>query len=452
MTDDARRVPLLMGLLFGLTGLGSASAAVVLPLLGRDLGIDVGHASWTISLYALVLAVATPAYGRLSDLVGVRLPLLVGVCLMSLGALLAAAAPSYAVLLAARVLQGAGAAAMPTLTVAAVIHRYDGAVRALALGRLAGVTAALSSVGPLVGGVVADVVGWRAVLALPVLSLLVVPFVWRALTFEGTGARLDLLGAVLVGATAAGLVLLVQSPSSGEAVAVAGLLLLVLGVPAVAAHVRRRPHGFLPRSVAGNPTVVRSAVAAATVPAAWFGLLIAVPAVLIGDGWQAWQVGLLLVPPAVLSLVVPRHAGRLLDRLGPARTLAVAAALAGAALLLAAVATARAAPIPIMVSIACVTTAYGLGQPAMTAAVSGAVPFEVRGVALGLATMVFMVGASVGSAAVGGIGDAIGIPHALAVLAALPALALLVLLPSLLPSPERNGPVTDLDPREVPGG
>jgi MFS family permease len=452
MTDDARRVPLLMGLLFGLTGLGSASAAVVLPLLGRDLGIDVGHASWTISLYALVLAVATPAYGRLSDLVGVRLPLLVGVCLMSLGALLAAAAPSYAVLLAARVLQGAGAAAMPTLTVAAVIHRYDGAARALALGRLAGVTAALSSVGPLVGGVVADVVGWRAVLALPVLSLLVVPFVWRALTFEGTGAGLDLLGAVLVGATAAGLVLLVQSPSSGEVVALAGLLLLVLGVPAVTAHVRRRPHGFLPRSVAGNPTVVRSAVAAATVPAAWFGLLIAVPAVLIGDGWQAWQVGLLLVPPAVLSLVVPRHAGRLLDRLGPARTLALAAALAGAALLLAAVATARVAPTPIMISIACVTTAYGLGQPAMTAAVSGAVPFEVRGVALGLATMVFMVGASVGSAAVGGIGDAIGIPHALAVLAALPALALLVLLPSLLPSPERSDPVTDLDPREVPGG
>jgi MFS family permease len=76
-------------------------------MLGRDLGIDVGHASWTISL---VLAVATPAYGRLSDLVGVRLPLLVGVCLMSLGAVLAAAAPSYAVLLAARVVQGAGAA------------------------------------------------------------------------------------------------------------------------------------------------------------------------------------------------------------------------------------------------------------------------------------------------------------------------------------------------------
>jgi MFS family permease len=452
MTDDARRVPLLMGLLFGLTGLGSASAAIVLPALGRDLGIDVGHASWTISLYALMLAVATPVYGRVSDLVGIRLPLLVGVCLMSLGALLAAAAPTYGVLLGARVLQGAGAAAIPTLAVAAVTHRYDGVVRAVALGRLAGVTAALSSIGPLVGGVVADAFGWRTVLALPVLGLLVLPFVWRALTSEGTGATLDILGAVLVGATAAGLVLLVQSPSTGVVVALAGLILLVAGVPVVALHVRRRPHGFLPRSVAGNATVVRSAVAAATVPSAWFGLLIAVPAVLVGDGWRTWQVGLLLVPPAVLSLVAPRYAGRLLDHLGPARALAVAAALAGFALLLASVSTAYVAPVPIVVAVACVITAYGLGQPAMTAAVAEAVPVAVRGAALGIATLVFMVGASVGSAAVGGVGDAIGIPGALAVLAGLPALALLILLPSLSSHPGRNPVVTDLDPHEVPGG
>jgi MFS family permease len=448
MTDAGRREPLLMGLLFGLTGLGSASAAVVLPLLGQDLGIDIGHASWIVSLYALMLAVATPVYGRVSDLIGVRVPLLVGVCLMSLGALLAAAAPSYAVLLAARALQGAGAAAIPTLAVAAVTHRFDGAVRAGALGRLAGVTAALSSVGPLVGGVVADAAGWRAVLALPVLGLLVVPFVWRALTSEGTGGTLDILGAVLVGATAAGVVLLVQSPSTGQVVALAGLLLLALGIPAVALHVRRRPHGFLPLSVAGSATVVRGAIAAATVPAAWFGLLIAVPAVLVGAGWRTWQVGLLLVPPAVLSLMVPRYAGRLLDAVGPPRTLAVAAGLAGSALLLASVATARVAPIPIMLAVACVTTAYGLGQPAMTAVVTGAVPLEVRGAALGIATLVFMVGASVGSAAVGGIGDVIGIPHALAVLAALPALAILILVPSL----ERNPPVSHLQPREVTDG
>jgi cyanate permease len=84
----------------------------------------------------------------------------------------------------------------------------------------------------------------------------------------------------------------------------------------------------------------------------------------------------------------------------------------------------------------------------MTASVTGAVPMGVRGVALGIATMVFMVGASVGSAAVGGIGSVVGIPWALAVLAALPVLAFLILLPSL----ERNPTVTDLDISEVAHG
>lgn len=447
MADEARRVPVLLGLLFGLTGLGSASAAVTLPLIGRDLGVGVGDATWTISLYALMLAVATPVYGRVSDLTGVRLPLLVGVGLMAFGAVAAAAAPSYGVLLAARLVQGAGAAAIPTLGVAAITQRYDGAVRGLALGRLAGMTAALSSVGPLVGGVVEEIAGWRAVLALPVVGVLVVPLVWSALTGTGTGATLDVLGAALVGLTAAGLVLLVQSPSTGLTVTVAGLGLLVLGVPAVALHVRRRPHGFLPRTVIGNATVVRSAIAAGAVPSAWFGLLIAVPAVLVGHGWEPWQVGLLLVPPAALSLVVPRHAGRLLDRVGPVRTLAIGAAMAGLALLLAVLGTALVAPVLFMLATGLVTMAFCLGQPALTASVSTAVVADVRGVALGVSTLIFMVGASLGSAAVGGIGAVVGISRALAFLALLPVVALVVLFPLL----ERSPSMTDLDP-EAAGG
>jgi hypothetical protein len=130
---------------------------------------------------------------------------------------------------------------------------------------VAGVAAAVSCLGPLAGGAVTDLLGWRAVIALPVLGVLLVPPLWRALPTAGSGARLDLLGAVLVAGTAAGLVLLAQSPSTGGSVAVTGALLLVLGVPAVAWWVRRRPHGFLPATVLHNPVVVRSAVAAAAV-------------------------------------------------------------------------------------------------------------------------------------------------------------------------------------------
>lgn len=441
--DDSGRVSLLLGLLFGLAGMGSSSAAIALPLMGQDLGVSVGVGAWVISLYALMLAVTTAVYGRVSDLVGVKIPLVVGIGLMTGGALLAALAPTYGVLLGARLVQGAGAAAVPTLGVAVLGARYDGRIRGLAFGRLAGTAAAVSCLGPLAGGLVEHAFGWRAVMALPILGVVVIPFLWRALTGEGTGASLDILGAVLVAGTAAGLVLLVQSPSTGMAVAVVGVLLMVLGAPAVALRVRHRPHGFLPLSVIRNPLVVRSALAAAAVPAAWFALLIAVPAVLVHHGWEPWQVGVALVPSAVVALFVPRVAGPLLARIGAVASLAVAGLVASGALLLAALgAYAVSAPV-LVVAVVLVTVAFGLGQPALSASVGEAVHVDVRGVALGVATLLFLVGGSVGSAVVGGLGDVIGLSASLVLLAVLPLLGLAALAPEFRRTPD---PVAERTP------
>jgi MFS family permease len=433
--SDARRVSTLVGLLFGLTGLGSSSAAIALPVLANDLHISTGVSAWGISLYALMLAVATAVYGRVSDLVGIRVPLLVGVGLMASGALAGALAPNFGVLLAARIFQGAGAAAVPTLGVAIISARYAGSVRGAALGRVAGVAAAVSCVGPLVGGSVVSLLGWRMVIALPMLGLLLLPLLWRSLPTQGSGAQLDLLGAVLVAGTAAGVVLLVQSPSTGPVIAAVGAALVVLGVPAVTWWVRRRPHGFLPLSVIRNPAVVRSAVAAAAVPAAWFALLIAVPAVLVARGWEPWLVGVALLPSAVTGLLAPRIAGPLLARLGAAPSLAIAGVIASVALVVAAGGAALGSAVLLVIAVVAVTLAFGLGQPALMAAVGGAVEDDVRGVALGVATLFFLVGGGVGSAVVGGLSDALTMSGALLLLAALPLAGLVALAPQLRSSP-----------------
>jgi MFS family permease len=428
---DARRVSILVGLLFGLAGMGSSSAAIALPVLATDLDISTGVSAWAISLYALMLAVATAVYGRVSDLVGIRLPLLVGVGLMTAGALAGAFAPNFGVLLAARIFQGAGAAAVPTLGVAIITARYGGVVRGAALGRVAGVAAAISCLGPLAGGGIEALLGWRAVIALPMLGALLVPLLWRSLPTEGSGARLDLLGAVLVAGTAAGVVLLVQSPSTGPVIGAVGATLVVLGLPAVAFWVRRRPHGFLPRSVIRNPDVVRSALAAAAVPAAWFALLIAVPAVLVGEGWQPWVVGVALLPSAATGLLAPRVAGPMLARVGPAASLAAAALIAAAALGVSALGAALGSAVLLVAAVVAVTLAFGLGQPALMAAVGQAVEEDVRGVALGVATLFFLVGGGVGSAVVGGLSDLLTMAGSLGLLAVLPLLGLVALVPNL---------------------
>ena len=213
-------------------------------------------------------------------------------------------------------------------------------------------------------------------------------------------------------------------------VAVAGGLLLALGVPAVIAWVRRHPGGFLPREVIGNPVVVRSAFAAAAVPASWFALLIAVPAVLLDRGWETWAVGLTLVPSGIVSLLMPRVVGPLLTRLAPSGSLMLASAISVGSLGLAGLGAGLGSPPLLVVAVVFVTVAFGIGQPALSAAVGGAVEESVRGVALGVATLVFMVGGSIGSAVVGGLGHVLGLGPAIGLLALLPLVGVMVVAPT----------------------
>jgi hypothetical protein len=278
--------------------------------------------------------------------------------------------------------------------------------------------------GPVVGGVLTQTVGWRAAVAVPALSLLVLVALWRSLPVGGTGARLDYAGAVVVGGTAAGLVLLVQSPSIGAGGAVVGVALLAVGIPAVLAWVRRRPDGFLPRAVLAEPVVLRSALGGAALPASWFGLLVAIPIVLAARGWSPLGIGFALLPGAVFGAVVSRYVGSTIDRLGARRSITLAAGTCVVAVLIAALG-ATGVPALLILAMAMVYAGFTLGQPAMAAAVTEAVPPGTEGVALGLATLVFFVGGGLG-AAVAGLGSVVGHPWSLVLLALLPTAATVI--------------------------
>jgi MFS family permease len=423
-------VALLLGSLIGLSGMGSAAAAVALPAIVDHFDVPADRGVWVISAYAITLAVGTALYGRASDNAGIRTPLAVGIGLLSLGALAASLAPTFGALIGARLLQGAGAGAAPVLTLAALRVMYDGATRSAALGHLAGMAVAVTAMGPVVGGLLTDLLGWRAAVVVPAASLVVLAAIWRSLPAGGTGARLDYAGAVIVAGTAAGLVLLVQAPSIGPAAVVAGLLLLAAGVPGVIAWVRRRPDGFLPRSVLAEPAVLRSALGGAALPASWFGLLVAIPIVLAADGWTPLGIGFALLPGALLGVVVSRFVGGTIDRVGARPSVALAAGTCVVAVLVGALGAATAAPVLLMAAMALVYAGFTLGQPAMAAAVAEVVPEGVEGVALGIATLVFFVGGGLG-AAVAGLGPTIGSGWSLVVLALLPATATLVVARSL---------------------
>jgi MFS family permease len=424
----AVRVATVIGMLFGLAGTGTSAVSVALPELAAGLGVEAATATWVISGYAVALAVLTAVHGRIADIVGVRGPLVAGVVLMATGALVSAVAPSFGWLVAGRVVQGVGAAAVPVLGMALISARWDGATRAGALGRVTGAASVLSCLGPVLGGAVDAAGGWRWTLVLPVAGLLALPVLWRAAPIDGRKERFDVPGAVCVAVAATGLVLLIQSPSTGAAVAVVGAVLVVTGVPAALARIRARPDGFLPRAIVTNGAVLRSAFAAAAIPSGWFALLVAVPLILAARGWSPVGVGLVLAPSALLGLLMPRITRWVLPRWGPDRTLAVACPVTVMALVVAALGAVTGTPPLLIVAVAALTVAFGIGQPAMIVGVSGAVEPEQRGVALGVATLVFLAGAGVGAAMVGGLGEVLGLSGALIALVLLPIAGTLMML------------------------
>ena len=426
-----------LAVLFGLTGMGSAAVAVALPVVARDLDVTAGRAALVVSCYSLALAVGSAIFGRLGDILGIRAPLALGLAVMVTAACAGALVDSLPALLAARTLQGLGAAAVPALTLAAVQAIFSGDGRARAMTTYASVGATINVLGPVLGAMLVQPLGWRPVVAIPVVALALLPVVWRHLpTTRQPGATLDLPGALLVGLGATGAVLALQSGTLGPTVALAGAALLVTALPLALLRVPRHPDGVVQAALVRDRAARRSLLTAASLSSAWFGMLVAIPTTLAAAGWSSIQVGLLLIPCAVLGLLAPRVTGPVLLRLGAARSQLVSMTGVTVALLLAALGVRTATAVPLVLATLALMLSFGLGQPAMTTLVADAVPTRVRGGALGLLTLVFLMGGGLGAGAVGGLGEQIGLDLAVVVLAALPLTAAAAFVPSLRPQPD----------------
>ena len=417
------RAGLILGGLTAPTALGISAPAVTLPQLAVDLALPTSQTAWVLAAYALVLAVATALSGRLGALRGLRSMLLAGVLLLVVGSILAAAANSLFLLVAGRAVQGGGAGAVTIAALGTIGARYTAGDAAKALGALTAVIAGLSGAGSLIGGAMTEVVGWRAVVALPALSLLSLPAALRLAPSQPTATgRLDVWGALLVTVVTASVVVLLQARSTGLTVpAVLGLLAVAAAASgALARHAGRRPEGFLPRQLVRNGAFLQHAAVGFTLFAPYLAMLFAAPLMLAARyGWSPLRMGLVLLPAAVCAVAVSRGVGGVLPRLGAARTAAALGLLSGAGLLVAAVSDSAFATV---FGLAAAISGFAGGQVTLLSAVPGLVAPALRSTAIALFNLVFIVGGSVGSAAAGGLANAFSLTVAMAVLSAIPLL------------------------------
>ena len=163
---------------------------VGLPAIGRSLGADGAGLTWIVNGYLLPLSALLLLGGAAGDRFGRRRMLMLGVAIFALASLLCAAAGNVGWLVAGRVLQGCGAALLMPNSLAILGASFEGEARGRAIGTWAAVGAAAGAIGPLVGGQLIDLVGWRSIflINLPVAALALLLGA-RALHDAPTGRR-----------------------------------------------------------------------------------------------------------------------------------------------------------------------------------------------------------------------------------------------------------------------
>jgi EmrB/QacA subfamily drug resistance transporter len=381
--------------------LNSTMIAVALADISREFGQDPAVVTQALVTSYLVAAVVlqSPA-GKVGDRLGHPRMLAAGQLLVAAGAVLGFVSPSVAALTVARVLMAAGGAVLVPATVALLRHELPPERRGRAFGAFGAVMALAAAVGPLVGGELVSLFGWRSVfvanLPVLVLSVALAGFAGTPVrVVRGAAPRFDWVGSTLLAAALTSLVLGLRPGGAHPAPFLAvGTVLLV---PFILWE-RRASDPVVAFALFRSAPFTAGTLLIAVQNLVMYALLFEVPLVahdLLGLG--ARRTGQLLVSLMLAMVLVSPVAGRLADRLG-ARTVAIAGSLVALGGVVGLAATPLTSPLQIAAPLALLGAGLGLTTPAAQSASISAAPGEQAGMAAGIGSTMRYLGGLVGVA------------------------------------------------------
>ena len=387
------------------------AVSVALPSMQEQLGIGFSALQWVVNAYTLAIAAFTLLAGRLADRNGARNIFLLGLAVFVAGSLVAGLASTAAVLIVSRAVQGVGAALVAPAALALIAVTFPVAQRGLALGTWAGVSASALGLGPVLGALVNDTLGWPWIFLLNVPlgagAWFVARLVLPASRVRPLLIRLDLVGAFLSALGLVGLVLVLNrlngaNWTSPPIVLLSGLTIASLALFLVHESRTRDPlldlALFRNRSFAGANLV--TLLATAVMCSLFFFLALYLQTVL---GMSALAAGASLVPLTLTIVIVAPLAGRLADRFG-GRVLVVGGMLVLAAALLGlGTLGLNADPVSLSLWLALAGLGIGVARTPTTAAALGAVDASRYGMAAGVFNTFQAMGLTLGIALMGAI-------------------------------------------------
>jgi len=396
--------------------LDASIAGLVLPTLEGVFRAPVAIVEWVAIAYLLTLAALVVPLGRLADIVGRKLLYTTGFLVFVCGSLLCGLAPGLSWLIAFRVLQAVGAAMLQANSVAIIAAAAHPRQLGRAIGFQGAAQAVGLSIGPSVGGVLIDALGWQWVffIAVPfgllgtVLGWLVLPQTVRSAEQDAarTHERFDWVGALLLGPSI-GLVFLAFTLGGRwgwTSPLLAGCVLLAaVGLALFVVSEQRAASPLVDLALLRLPMFRVSLLAGLLAYAVLFGSLFLMPFYLERIlGYPAHQAGLLLSPlPVAIGLMAP-VGGILADRVG-ARFPTVAGMLVTAGALLAMALLWNKPLLVTLAILALLGVGIGLFTPPNNSAIMSSAPANRLGVASGILNMTRSLGTSLGVATTGAI-------------------------------------------------
>ena len=310
---------------------------VALPVLQTSLGTGVSGAQWVVDAYLLVLSSLMLAGGALGDRFGRVRIFAIGVALFAAASIWCGAAPNAAHLIAARALQGMGAALLVPGSLAIITAAFPRERRGRAIGTWSAMTALAVIAGPLLGGWLVQTLSWRAVFYINVpIAAATLAVVWRKMPRfkpELTGA-IDWIGTALIttslGATTFALI---EGPGRGwrDAIVVAAAIAGVVAFVTFLLVERRARNPIVPLSLFRSRSFTGANILTLLLYAALSGALFLLPFNLIQVQHDTpAQAGAAFLPFVVTMSLLSRWTGALADRIGPRLPLIVGPILAGA--------------------------------------------------------------------------------------------------------------------------
>ena len=383
--------------------------SVALPQMARDLHTQLDSLQWVVDAYALSLAALLLVCGSLADRFGRRRLFQLGLALFAVSSLACALAPNAGFLIAARTVQGAGAAAMFATNTALLNHSYEGRDRSVAFGVWGAINGAAAAVAPVLGGLLIAAAGWRAIFLVNLPIAIVAGIMTQRTLAESRGqaSPIDWAGAASFTLSAAALTYaLIHGGDNGWAtpvtlasfaVAAAALVVFVVTELRVAHPLldlslfRRASFSTL---MAVGVVMTACAFAPFIYTQLWLQSVLGLPAI---------EAGLVLLPMAGTAFVVSALAGRFMHGMAARWPLGLGLVLIGAGSLLRAFLTASSGWPALIAGLVVSGVGVGLAAPVLVSATLSSVPRPRSGMASGAVNTFRQIGYALGIAAFGSL-------------------------------------------------